>query len=140
MLFHLSILGVFLLMQILSIPSLLLFFYKFFPFFFCKEGLKEIQPPSQCFWPLWTWFCLDFQIFVCIMHFSIWFVLCFRIVCSYARRFTKLPPLHYVFGYLQVRFKELQPLHNCYVYWRIEFKELWTPLSHNFFASHCVYG
>ncbi len=29
----------------------LLFFYKFFPFFFCKEGLKEIQPLSQCFRP-----------------------------------------------------------------------------------------
>jgi len=46
LLFHLSILGVLLLMQILSIPSLLLFFYKFFLFFFCKEGLKEIQPLS----------------------------------------------------------------------------------------------
>jgi hypothetical protein len=46
---HLSILGVFLLMQILSVPNLLLLFCKFFPFFFCKEGLKEIQPPSQCF-------------------------------------------------------------------------------------------
>jgi hypothetical protein len=47
---HLSILGVFLLMQVLYVPSLLLFFYKFFPFFY-KEGLEEIQPPSKCFQP-----------------------------------------------------------------------------------------
>jgi hypothetical protein len=36
-------------MQILSIPSIFLFFYKFFPFFFCKEGLKDIQPPQNVF-------------------------------------------------------------------------------------------
>jgi hypothetical protein len=41
----------FLLMQIPFVPSLLLFFCKFFSFFFCKEGFKEIQPPSQCFQP-----------------------------------------------------------------------------------------
>jgi hypothetical protein len=52
LLFHLFILRVFLLMQVLFVSSLLLFFCKFFPFFFYKEGLKEIQPPSQCFRPL----------------------------------------------------------------------------------------
>ncbi len=52
LLFHLFILRVFLLMQVLSVSSLLLFFCKFFPFFFYKDGLKEIQPPSQCFRPL----------------------------------------------------------------------------------------
>jgi hypothetical protein len=46
LLFHFSILGVFLLMQVLYVPSLLLFFYKFFSLFFCKEGLKEDEPPS----------------------------------------------------------------------------------------------
>jgi hypothetical protein len=30
----------------------LLFFCNFFPFFFCNEGLREIQYPSQCFQPL----------------------------------------------------------------------------------------
>ncbi len=69
LLFHLSIIGVFLPMQVLFVPSLLLFFCKFFMFFFYKEGLKEIQPPSQCFWPFWTWLCLDFQNFVCIVYF-----------------------------------------------------------------------
>ncbi len=42
----------FLHMQILFVPSLLLFFCNFFPFFFCNEGLREIQYPSQCFQPL----------------------------------------------------------------------------------------
>jgi hypothetical protein len=65
LLFHFSILKVFLPMQVFFVPSLLLF-YKFFLFFFCKEGLKEIQPPSKCFQPLWTWLCLNFQGFVCI--------------------------------------------------------------------------
>jgi len=89
-------------MQVLFVPSLLLFFSKFFMFFFCKEGLKEIQPPSQCFWPFWTWLCLNFQGFVCIVHLFVWFVLCFRVVHFYARRFKELRPLHCVFGYLQV--------------------------------------
>ncbi len=46
LLFHLFVLRVFLLMQVLLAPSLLLFFCKFFLFFFYKKGLKEIQPPS----------------------------------------------------------------------------------------------
>jgi hypothetical protein len=43
LLFHLFILKVFLLMQVLSVSSLLLFFCKFFPFFFHKE------PPHNVF-------------------------------------------------------------------------------------------
>ncbi len=42
----------FLFMQILSAPSLLLFFCKIYSFLFCKAGFEEIQPPSQCFQPL----------------------------------------------------------------------------------------
>ncbi len=89
-------------MQVLFVPNLLLFFCKFFLFFFCKEGLKEIQPPSQCFQPLWTWLCLNFQGFVCIVHFFVWFVLCCKIVHFYARGFKEPQPLHCVFDYLQV--------------------------------------
>jgi hypothetical protein len=102
LLFHLSILRVFIPMQVLFVPNLLLFFYKFFLFFFCKEGLKEIQPPSQCFRPLWTWLGLNFQGFVCIVHFFVWFVLCCKIVHFYAGGFKKPQPLHCVFDYLQI--------------------------------------
>ncbi len=89
-------------MQVLFVPNLLLFFYKFFLFFFCKEGLKEIQPPSQCFRPLWTWLGLNFQGFVCIVHFFVWFILCCKIVHFYAGGFKKPQPLHCVFDYLQI--------------------------------------
>ncbi len=61
------------------------------------------------------------------MHFSVQFVLCFKIVYSYAKGFKELRPFHCVFGYLQVEFKELQPLHSGFVYWWIEFKELLPP-------------
>jgi hypothetical protein len=49
LLFHLLVLGVFLPMQVLFVPIQLLFLCKFFLFFFCKEGLKEIQPPLTMF-------------------------------------------------------------------------------------------
>jgi hypothetical protein len=75
LLLHLSILRVFLPMQVLFVPNLLLFFYKFFLFFFCKEGLKEIQPPSQCFRPLWTWLCFFKALFaLCTFLFDLFYV------------------------------------------------------------------
>ncbi len=54
------------------------------------------------FWPLWIWLCLNFQDFVCIVHFFAWFVLCFKVVHFYVKGFKELQPLHCVFSYLQV--------------------------------------
>jgi hypothetical protein len=84
---------------------------------------------------------LNFQGFVCIVQFFVWFFLCYKVVHFYARGFKELPPLHCVFYYLQVsKVEKTSTFSQWFHLLASKVQRVLTPFFHNVFAFHCVFS